>query len=63
MGISKETREKWDDYIRFVINNQDKLNDWELEFIESVSSFRDKGNDLSFKQSKCLSKIVHKLEE
>ena len=63
MAVSDETREKWDEYIEFVIFNQDPLNDTELEILEKCQDTRDKGLDLSIKQSFWLNKMVKRLEK
>jgi hypothetical protein len=63
MGISDETRKKWDDYIEFVVNNQDKLNDIELEILDDCLNRRDKGIDLTVRQSFWLGRMVERLEK
>lgn len=63
MGISEETRIKWDEYLDFVIDNQDNLNDWELEFIDDMWAKRSRGEDLTIRQSFRLNKIKKRIEE
>lgn len=63
MGISNETRNKWDEYIQFIIDNQDKLNDIELSILDSCQNRRDKGIDLSMRQSLWLGRMIKKLGE
>lgn len=63
--ISDETRQKWDDKIEAIIEacygEVINFTDWENEFVDSLSITRSKGNDLSHKQSKVLSKIYEKI--
>lgn len=60
--ISEETRQKWDDKINYCIENQDHLSDWELGFIDSVSSRRDRGEDLTWGQSIKLNQVFAKVD-
>jgi hypothetical protein len=62
--ISNETREKWKDKLDTIIKSLDnccvELNEWEIEFIDSIDKLLSDNKDLSFKQSKCLNKIYDK---
>ena len=66
--ISRKTREQWSSRIKYCIENQSGLTDWELGFIESLNSMRcfkdnELNMDLSLKQSYKLGEIYHRLEE
>ena len=62
--ISDETRKKWKDRLDTIIKSLDnccvELNEWEIEFIDSIDELLSDNKDLSFKQSKCLNKIYDK---
>jgi len=62
--ISDETRKKWKDRLDTIIKSLDnccvELNEWEIEFIDSIDKLLSDNKDLSFKQSKCLNKIYDK---
>ena len=65
--ISEETRNNWKKKIDVIQkcyeNGKLSLNDWEVEFINSVYwSFVLGDKDLSFKQSNCLRKIYERIE-
>lgn len=55
--ISGATRQTWDRLIA-ELEEHGWLNDWENEFIDSLSMQRSQGRDLSFKQSKVLRRIA-----
>jgi hypothetical protein len=64
MSISNETREKWKDKLDTIIKSHEnccvELNEWEIEFVDSIDKLLSDNKDLSFKQSKCLNKIYDK---
>ena len=62
MGISEHTRTKWDERIEFLLDNGERLTEWEAEFVDSLSIRRSGGRDLTFKQSKILNRIFHRIE-
>lgn len=39
-----------------------KLNEWEINFLESVQKQLSENNDLSWKQIKCLNRIYERIE-
>jgi hypothetical protein len=61
--ISDDTRSRWDSRIALCVKYYEKLNDWEMGFIDSVQVWRAQGTDLSFKQSSKLADIFHALED
>ena len=60
MPISKETIDKWSMKINICMESTD-MNDWEVEFIDSLSLRRSQGRLLSMKQSQVLNKIYDKV--
>ena len=61
--ISEETREKWKERIGFCTEHSRCLNEWELSFMDSVDEWLSSGKDLTFKQSKVVNRIFHRVEE
>jgi hypothetical protein len=59
--ISEETKNKWRDKINFCVDNQDKLSEWEMDFIDSIDDWLSKGKDLTHKQTKVLNRIFEKV--
>ncbi len=57
--LSKETRHHWDFQLAELLS-RDCLSKWELEFLESIDARRDKGEDLTWKQSKKLREVAEK---
>jgi len=47
----------------WLIDQQDKLNDWEIGFIESVDGLLETGKDLTLKQSYKLGEIYKRIDE
>jgi hypothetical protein len=60
--ISEETRNKWKSKLNHILKHQDKLNEWEIGFIDSIDILLSKNEDISFKQSSILSRIYIKVE-
>jgi len=58
--ISSETKQRWQDILDGAGEIDDKLNDWEREFIDSLMIRIGEGKELSWKQSQCLHKIAEK---
>lgn len=61
--ISEQTRKKWIKRTNWLIEQQDKLNDWELGFIESVDGLLETEKDLTLKQSYKLGEIFKRIDE
>lgn len=61
--ISDETRNKWKSKLKVILNHQNKLNDWELGFIDSIDMILNKDDDISLKQSSILTRIYEKVSE
>jgi hypothetical protein len=62
-NITPEMRTKWDERLQFLSRHANKLTDWEAGFVRSLSAFRARGADLSFRQSITLGKIFHRVED
>jgi hypothetical protein len=61
--ISKTTRKRWQDRVDFLENDGwSECSNWELSFIDSVSTALEQGRDLTFKQSSKLGDIFHRVE-
>ena len=64
--ITDETRKKWDEKINAIytcaMNSDINLNEWEEFFIDSIQIKREKGEDLSHNQSKCLNRIYDRIK-
>jgi len=64
--ITDKTREKWDEKIDSIftclVAGNISCTDWEIEFIDSIFEKREKGIDLSYRQSKTLNKIFGKIK-
>ncbi len=62
--ISDQTRDKWkrklNTILKYYESNSIQLNDWELEFVDSIEKRLSEGKDLTFNQSKSLNKIYNK---
>lgn len=58
----KKHREKWDNRIEYLLENNSYLSPWEEEFIDSIEIKRHKGNDLTPKQVGKLYEIFHRVE-
>jgi len=62
--MSESLQEKWKRYADYINEyGDDCLNDWEADFMESITEHLEFGEELSFKQSSVLSRIYHKVEE
>ena len=61
--ITEATRHKWRTRTDWLIEQQDKLTDWELGFIESMDIKLDSGIDLSFRESIKLGEIFKRIDE
>ncbi len=61
--ISEQRRKKWVKRINWLIDQQDKLNDWEIGFIESVDRLLETGFDLTLRQSYKLGEIFKRIDE
>ena len=62
--ISEETRAKWRGAVAYLLENGDlHLNEWEAEFLDSISIRLANGLDLSMRQSSILYKLWHRVEE
>ena len=64
--ISDVTRDKWRTKINTILEAYNDqvfhLNDWELDFMETMqSSIIEQNNDLSWKQSQALNKIYKRI--
>jgi hypothetical protein len=55
--ISDETRDRWKERCDFLVENMEMLNEWEQEFIDSISIKIEHDKDLSLKQSTKLAEI------
>jgi len=61
--ISDTTRHKWRIRTDYLIDRDDKLNDWELGFIENMDRILDRGGDLSIAQSFKLGEIFKRIDK
>ena len=59
--ITEEMIDRWDKQLEYCIEHQDKLNDWEIEFISSIFKQKEYRNDLTIKQSFKLNDIYNKI--
>jgi len=59
--ITEEMIGKWNKQITYCIEEQEKLNDWEVEFISSIFKYFENNKKLSIKQSFKLNSIYNKL--
>lgn len=60
-NITQEMIDRWNKQLEYCIENQHKLNEWEEEFVDSVSKYLSDNKKLKFKQSCVLRKIYNKL--
>lgn len=61
-GITDEMREKWRHRVTFCKDRPASLNDWMLDFIDSLDAQLNAGRDLTIKQSFKLGEIYHEVE-
>ena len=61
--ITDATRQKWRIRTDWLIEQQDKLTDWELGFIEKMDILLDRGMDLTIGQSFKLGEIFKRIDE
>ena len=61
--ITDATRHKWRIRTDWLIEQQDKLTDWELGFIEKMDILLDRGMDLTIGQSFKLGEIFKRIDE
>lgn len=62
--ISNETRQKWQKAVGYLMEYGDgHMDEWEANFLDSISIRLSVGLDLTFKQSSKLYKIWHRVEE
>ena len=63
--VSEETRKKWKDKLQTIEDALNygciELSKWEEEFLYSIYERVFADNDISFKQSSCLSRIYEKV--
>lgn len=62
--ISEQTRNSWKDKLDTIYQAYEfatiELNDWEVNFMDSIDKTLNDGKDLSMKQSQCLTKIYER---
>jgi len=65
MEVNAATWEKWRRYTAFCIKHMDKLNDWEVDFIDGIAEMLDMNppRELSIKRSFKLGEIYHRLDD
>ena len=61
--LTDATRQKWRIRTDWLIEQQDKLTDWELGFIEKMDILLDRGMDLTIGQSFKLGEIFKRIDE
>ena len=61
--LTDTTRQKWKIRTAWLIEQQDKLTDWELGFIEKMDILLDRGMDLTIGQSFKLGEIFKRIDE
>ena len=61
--ITDATRQKWRIRTDWLIEQQDKLTDWELGFIEKMDILLDREMDLTIGQSFKLGEIFKRIDE
>ena len=61
MPISQITKDRWDSRIAIALERDHLLNDWELEFVESLELQRSHGKILSLAQVEHLYEIFEKV--
>jgi len=59
--MSPEIEKKWDDRIALMLERADRLNEWEVGFIDSLEIRRSEGRELTFLQSSKLNQIFNKV--
>lgn len=60
--IQEETRRRWRERARFLVNRQDRLSTWELRFLGTIAGRLDRGEDISFRESRKLREIFKREE-
>ena len=58
---TQDMLDKWNKQIQYCIEKQEKLSNWELDFISFIYKFLEKNSKLSIKQSFKLNSIYNKL--
>ncbi len=61
--ITDTTKQKWRTRTDWLIEQQDKLTDWELGFIEKMDILLDREMDLTLRQSFKLGEIFKRIDE
>ncbi len=61
--LTDATRQKWRTRTDWLIEQQDKLTDWELGFIEKMDILLDREMDLTIGQSFKLGEIFKRVDE
>ena len=61
--LTDATRQKWSTRTDYLIEQQNKLTDWEIGFIEDMDRKLDSGMDLTIKQSFKLGEIFKRIDE
>lgn len=59
--ISERTKTQWDEMLMTCYEYRDELNGWERQFIDDIGKVRERGFDLSYKQSKALRSTYRKV--
>jgi hypothetical protein len=59
--VSKETRKRWDNRIKYCRNHLHLLNDWEIDFILDLEERRYYEKDITMNQSIKLNEIYYKI--
>lgn len=62
-GVTDEMREKWKHRVAFCKDHLGDLDDWSIDFIDSIDMQLSAGNDLTLRQSFKLGQIYHEVEE
>ncbi len=61
--LTDATRQKWRTRTDWLIEQQDKLTDWELGFIEKMDILLDREMDLTIRESFKLGEIFKRIDE
>lgn len=59
--ISEETKKRWQEIVDGAGNEDNRLTDWEREFVDSVAIQLGHGKELTHKQTKCLYRIAERI--
>jgi hypothetical protein len=60
--ISDATRDRWRRRVDFLVEHQERLGEWESQFVDSMSIKVENDQTLTLRESRKLAEVYHRIE-